>query len=103
MARFQDLIAQAEALGADLELDRIPDALGTLERVRERLRFRALSAAQPSDRLLDVAEAAELLGMSPDTLYRKAATFPFTVRVRRSLRFSKLGLEKHIRANQGRG
>jgi excisionase family DNA binding protein len=103
LARFQDLIAQAEAIGVDLELDQIPDALGTLERVRERLRFRAFAAAQPSDRLLDVTEAAELLGIAEDTLYKKATNLPFTVREGRSLRFSRTGIEKYIRSRQGRG
>jgi predicted DNA-binding transcriptional regulator AlpA len=103
LARFQDLVAQAEAVGADLEVDQIPDALGALERVRERLRFRAFAAVQPSDRLVEIPEAAELLSMSEDTLYKKAATFPFTVRQGRSLRFSFLGIQKYIRANQGRG
>src|SRR5262245_14178479 len=88
LARFQDLIAQAEALGADLELDRIPEALGSIEQARARLTFRALSAARPTDRLLRVGEAAKLLEMAEDTLYRKASTFTFTVREGRSLRFS---------------
>jgi hypothetical protein len=89
LARFQDLVAQAEALGADLEADRIPDALGSLERARVRLTCRVLSSASPADRLLAVDEASELLAMSPDTLYRKAAMLPFTVREGRSLRFSR--------------
>ena len=71
--------------------------------MRERLRFRAFAAAQPSDRLLDVPEAAELLGMAEETLYKKAGTLPFTVREGRSLRFSKAGIEKYIRSRQGRG
>lgn len=102
LARFKDLIAQAEALGADLELDRIPEALGTLEQARARLSLRAFSVVQPSDRLLGVSEAAELLGMADDTLYRKAASLPFTVREGRSLRFSRAGIEKYIRTRQGR-
>jgi predicted DNA-binding transcriptional regulator AlpA len=103
LSRFQDLISQAEALATDLDLDRIPEALGSLEQARVRLTFRAISTAPPADRLLGVEEAAELLGMADDTLYRKASTYPFTVREGRSIRFSRLGIEKYIRTRQGRG
>lgn len=103
LARFQAAIAQAEAVGIDLELDQIPDALGSLERVRERLRFRAYSIAMPADRLVEVAEAAGLLSMAEDTLYRKAGDYPFTVREGRSVLFSFLGIQKHIRSRQGKG
>lgn len=103
LARFQALISEAEALGVDLEPEEIPDALGGLERVRSRLNLRALSALQPSDRLLDVREAAGMLGMAEDSLYRKAKTYPFMVQDGRSIRFSKAGIEKYIRSRQGRG
>src|SRR5262245_21105463 len=101
LARFQDLSAQAEALGADLELDHSPEALWSLAQVRARLSFRAFSVAAPADRLLDVKTAAEFLGMAEDTLYRKARTLPFTVQQGRSLRFSRAGIEKYIRSRQG--
>jgi predicted DNA-binding transcriptional regulator AlpA len=103
LARFEALISEAEAIGADLELDCIPDALGSLERVRSRLNLRAFSAAQPSDRLLGITEASSMLGMAKDTLYRKAKSYPFMVQQGRSLRFSKAGIEKYIRSRQGRG
>jgi predicted DNA-binding transcriptional regulator AlpA len=103
LARFQSLIAEAEGVGADLDVDHIPEALGSLERARSRLNLRAFSAAQPSDRLLGIREASSLLGMAEDTLYRKAKTYPFTVQEGRSLRFSKVGIEKYIRSRQGRG
>jgi excisionase family DNA binding protein len=103
LARFQDLVAQAEALGADIELDRIPEALGSLEQARARLNIRVFSVSAPADRLLDVKAAAELLGMAKDTLYRKAKGLPFTVQQGRSLRFSRAGIEKYIRLRQGRG
>jgi len=102
-ARFAALLQEAEKLGADLSSEEIPAALGTLERVRARLTFRALSASAPAaDRLLSVAEAAELLGMAADTLYRRSGSFPFTVRDGRRVRFSRLGIERYIRARQGR-
>lgn len=103
LARFEDLITQAEAVGKDLEPECIPEALGRLEQVRVRLRLRAFSAATATDCLLDVADAAELLGMAEDTLYRKAKSLPFTVREGRSLRFSKVGIERYIRSRQGKG
>lgn len=103
-ARFAVLLQEAEKLGVDLSCDEIPVALGMLERVRSRLTFRALSSSTPAtDRLLSVAEAAELLGMAADTLYRRSRSFPFTVRDGRRVRFSRLGIERYIRARQGRG
>jgi predicted DNA-binding transcriptional regulator AlpA len=102
-ARFVTLLQEAEKVGADLSYDEIPDALGMLEQVRARLTFRALAGSRPAvDRLLPVAEAAELLGMAPDTLYRRSTSFPFTVRDGRRVRFSQLGIERYIRARQGR-
>lgn len=99
--RFSELLAQAEAVGLDLESSELPVALGELERVRARLTFRALSAAAPSDVLLTVGEAVKLLGMAEGTLYRRAADYPFTVRDGRRLRFSRAGIERFIRAKQG--
>jgi predicted DNA-binding transcriptional regulator AlpA len=51
-----------------------------------------------SDNLLNVAEASERLGMSPDWLYRHAKELPFTKRIGpRQLRFSEAGIEKYIK------
>ena len=101
--RFAALLEEAEKLGVDLPSEEIPVALGMLERVRTRLTFRALSASAPAmDRLLSVAEAAELLGMAADTLYRRSHSFPFTVRDGRRVRFSRVGIERYIRTKQGR-
>jgi predicted DNA-binding transcriptional regulator AlpA len=107
-SRFSTLIAKAEALGRDLSFDEIPDALGQLERLRSPLLARltlsiSKSAATEEDRLLSVETAAELLDMSPDTLYRKAREFPFTVLLPvRQVRFSALGIQPYIRGRQGR-
>lgn len=103
-ARFAALLDQAEKVGTDLTAEEIPAALGTLERVRATLTFRALSVSKPAqDRLLNVAQAAELLGMAEDTLYRRAGSgaFPFTVRDGRRVRFSCLGIARYIRSRQG--
>jgi predicted DNA-binding transcriptional regulator AlpA len=55
------------------------------------------------DRLLAVGEAADLLGMSEDYLYRHAHRFPFTVRpAPRQVRFSKSGIQRYIQQRQGR-
>ncbi len=55
------------------------------------------------DRLLLVNEAASMLGMTRDYLYRHAGQFSFTVRpAPKQLRFSKLGIQKYIRNRQGK-
>lgn len=50
------------------------------------------------DDLVDVHEAARVLGMSVKWVYRHASKLPFAVRVGRSLRFSRAGIEKYRRA-----
>ena len=55
-----------------------------------------------ADRLLDVKEAARLLGKSPDWLYRRKSTLPFCRRIGRSVRFSAKGIERYIRTNANR-
>jgi predicted DNA-binding transcriptional regulator AlpA len=58
---------------------------------------------QDDDRLLAVGEAAVLLGMTEDYLYRHADRFPFTVRpAPRQIRFSKSGIQRYIHQRQGR-
>lgn len=55
------------------------------------------------DRLLVIDEAASMLGMTRDYLYRHADQLPFTVRpAPKQLRFSKLGIQKYIRNRQGK-
>lgn len=49
------------------------------------------------DRLLTVKQAAPILGMSEDWLYRNAGRLPFTRRTgRRSLRFSERALKRYL-------
>jgi len=57
---------------------------------------------QEPDRLLDVQEAAERLGVSTDWLYRHARRLPFVVRNGRLLRFSSQGIDRFIKTRQGR-
>jgi predicted DNA-binding transcriptional regulator AlpA len=53
--------------------------------------------------LLDVRQAAERLGMSPDWLYRHAKRLPFTCRVgRRAVKFDSRGLDRWIAARSRR-
>jgi predicted DNA-binding transcriptional regulator AlpA len=53
------------------------------------------------DRLLRVQEAAALIGIAVDTLYRNADDYPFTQRPRpKCLRFSEKGIEQWIRARR---
>jgi predicted DNA-binding transcriptional regulator AlpA len=53
------------------------------------------------DRLLNVEEAGDKLGVKPDWLYRHHKNLPFTVRHGRLLRFSELGIEDYIRRRVG--
>jgi predicted DNA-binding transcriptional regulator AlpA len=54
------------------------------------------------DELLTTAEAAKILNVSEDWIYRRAARFPFTRRLsRKALRFSKSGLLKWRAAKTG--
>src|SRR5205823_3479802 len=55
------------------------------------------------DTLLTVKEAAPLLKMSRDYLYRHARQFPFFVRPNgaRAVRFSAHGIERYLRQQQG--
>jgi len=53
------------------------------------------------DRLLNVDEAGEKLGVTPDWLYRHHRNLRFTVRHGRLLRFSELGIEEYIRKRLG--
>jgi predicted DNA-binding transcriptional regulator AlpA len=56
---------------------------------------------QSRDRLLDVFEAAEKLGVTTDWLYRHHRKLPITVRHGRLLRFSELGIDDYIRRRRG--
>lgn len=49
-----------------------------------------------TDRLLDVQQTAERLGVSPTWLYRHAARLPFGRRIGGHLRFDSAGLERWI-------
>ena len=48
------------------------------------------------EKLLDAKEAAAMLGYSEIWLYRNSKRLPFSVRMGRSIRFSRKGIEKWI-------
>lgn len=81
--------------------EEIPDALGELRRVEAILQARLL-APQEVDQLLTATEAARLLRVSADTLYRRGDELPFAVRVGSRLRFSRLGIARWVE-EQGEG
>jgi hypothetical protein len=57
-----------------------------------------LNRTEPEDRLLTVQEAAPILGVTVDWLYRHADEFRFTVRPGAGqLRFSNLGIQDYLR------
>jgi hypothetical protein len=58
---------------------------------------------QPAvDRNLDVAEAAQRMGMSARYLYRNARRFSFTIREGRRLLFSEHGLARYMAQRTGK-
>lgn len=62
-------------------------------------------APAEGDRALTIEEAAQLLHTSKDTLYRKWRKLPFAYKdpVDGHIKFSFLGLQKHLRQRQGQG
>lgn len=96
--------AASEAAPADL-----PALLGALEQAKATAWARQLAApaapprtdAAEGDRLIDVTEAARLLGCSKDHLYRTANNYPFVLREGRAVRFSLRGLQAWITRHQG--
>jgi predicted DNA-binding transcriptional regulator AlpA len=95
-----------QALLDKLDPAELPALLGELERLKVELLRRLLSPVPPTreadggDRLLDVAEAAERLGVSRHWMYRRTRPprlLPFIVRHGRLVRFSLRGIEKYLR------
>jgi hypothetical protein len=58
--------------------------------------------AAGEDRLLEVKDAAQRLGVGPDWVYRRVNTLPFIVRLGRTVRVSAAGLERYLRHRHGR-
>jgi predicted DNA-binding transcriptional regulator AlpA len=90
-----------ETVARTTPIEGLPDLIAQVEALKARL-YARLTSASPSaaairGRLLDVKEAAQKLGRSPDWLYRHGSELPFVVRDGRLLRFSEQGIEEYIR------
>ncbi len=83
-----------------MNLDPILEQLAEL--VAAKVAARLNGTAQPeADRLLDVHEAATLLGVTPRWLYRRAKSLPFSKRLSRGvLRFSEAGIRAYMTAGR---
>lgn len=69
--------------------------------VAERVAVRLGKPQAEPDRLLDIHEAATVLGVTPRWLYRRAKSLPFTRRLSRGvLRFSEAGIKTYIDATR---
>ena len=76
--------------------------LGSLERVLELKLFMGLEKPR-EDRLLNIEEAAAILGKTKDWIYRRADRLPFTARDGRLLRCSNNGIQQYIRQKLRKG
>lgn len=92
-----------EAVDA-LASETLPGFLAQLAALQARVAARIASpfltreAPREQDMLLTVKQAAARLGVSPDWLYRRAATLPFTRPLSpRALRFSATGIDRWLR------
>jgi predicted DNA-binding transcriptional regulator AlpA len=107
----QDLkLPTIEGLG-QIPSEQIPAMLAQLAVLQGTLAARLLGAPLTTncrshppvepDRLLDIREAAAMLSVSPDWLYRRTKKLPFVIRLGRQIRFSARDIEKHIRQRVG--
>jgi hypothetical protein len=62
----------------------------------------AAAPAGGGDRLLTAKEAAVLLNISTDFLYKHEAAKPFRVRIGSEVRFSMAGIQRFIQRHRGR-
>lgn len=90
----------------DLSRDRAAEFLTELAALGQKLENRILyriseessSEPSPDDRLLKVPEAAELLSVSPDWIYKRSDDLPFVRKIGpQTTRVSERGLQEHIR------
>lgn len=101
-ALLAELVADPDRVG-DIPREDLPDVLAAIEGLRARLWARLSKPPAPNpngggskpkeDRLLDVEQVAEILGVGPDYVYDHADDWPFKRRISpRKLRFSERGL-----------
>ena len=100
---MRDELQPVLRIARELPPEHLPRLLGEIEEIRCTALARLSAPAQPtgSDELLSIEEAGRRLGVSKDYLYRHGNEFPFTRRMGRKLLFSSLGIERHIRQQDG--
>ncbi len=90
----------------DASIAQLPAMLAFTAAVTARIASRLLKFApspRVEDRLLLIGEAAELLAKSEGWLYHHAKELPFTRRVGRGLRFSRVGIRQYLDAQATTG
>jgi hypothetical protein len=93
-AEFQAILDQLSGM----EVSELPLLFGELEVIRTTAMLRMNAPApQIPDEQLNIAAAAERLGVSKDYLYRHASQYPFTRRMGRKLLFSGQGIDAYMR------
>jgi predicted DNA-binding transcriptional regulator AlpA len=98
LAKSTETFSGAFMSERDNTLDLLTECLAAILRpiVRQAVE-EALNHQTDGDRLLDTEEAAELLAVSEDWLYRHAKKLPFARKVGpKMLRFSALGIQKYL-------
>ena len=103
-------LLQDPALANEIPVEKIPavlQAVTVLQGVLVTRLLNSLTKIDPSnsaletDRLLTAQEAASLLGVTPQWLYRRYRSLPFARRLsRKVLRFSELGLRQWLAAHR---
>ena len=70
---------------------------GVLEPIIQKAVKEALNGHRDEDRLVDAEEAAKILSVSVEWLYRNAKRLPFTRKLgHKMLRFSSVGIQKYL-------
>jgi len=108
---LRELLDRPELI-TSIPLDTIPAILGDIEAFRIRLLARLITSqtpatppdekAQSTDRLLDPAQAAALMGVKIRWLYQHHRTLPFARKLSpRTLRFDEAGLHRWVARHHG--
>jgi excisionase family DNA binding protein len=93
------IVEQLTRIARTIAPAELPEVIGAVEMVKA-VAWARLQSPSPvgasEDRLLNVDEAAEQLGVSTKYLYQNHERLPFTRRMGRSLRFSASGICAYI-------
>jgi predicted DNA-binding transcriptional regulator AlpA len=103
-----EIIAEPSRIG-ELSPEAVAELRGELARLDSLLLARLMTIngsvqgeqATPTDRRLNVKQAALKIGLTPDYLYRHSRNLPFTIRVGRTVGFSEQGIERWLRQRAG--